>query len=280
MQATALPTVLALLALAAPLTAQPRHGAEQRPRTDSRPAAPALTEEEFAAVPFAPAVDWHALADTLPKLEFDVDVSLFGRQATLEVGLTRADDTVQLTSHARTRGLLRLFYKVELDGASAIDAATGRVRDHTYRGTLGRRPIEGSRTYDYTAGRIVSEETQPAARTRDFALEDDCHRDLLTALLHVTRLPAEPGQRWRLPVFHDDRVHTLLLVAEGVEPLERGGATVQALRITAWMPVRPSSFFRRGGRMTLWVTVDEPRLPVKLRLETSRTTATAELRDP
>lgn len=276
-----LPALAAALALAwvgtTDAAAQPRHRPQPQPAPQA--AAPALSEEEFAAIPLAPGTDWFALADALPALVFDVDVSVFGRQATLAIHTTRDGDRVLLGSTARTRGLLRLFYRVQIEGTSRILGATGAVEGHAFAGSLGRRDVEVSRVFDYTAGEVRSEEVLPEPRTRAFALEDGCQADLLAGLLAATRLPTEPGARWRLPVFHDDRIHTLLVTAEGTERIAGPDGEVEALRLAATMPVRPSSFFRRGGRMTLWVGTDARRLPLRLRLETTRGSATAELRE-
>jgi hypothetical protein len=118
----------------------------------------------------------------------------------------------------------------------------------------GRRQVDRRYRYDRATRTIqTGEMTLP--------LGADAARDALTAFYYVRTLPLEPGSIISLPMNEAGTPLVLQVSVADVEDVEHGGSRVRALRLEPRVMRRIER--RRAVAITLWLTDDERRVPLR-----------------
>ena len=167
--------------------------------------------------------------------------------------------------HLESAGMVSSIYKVDDDYTSVLDRELCAV-------SLSLLANEGSRRHDTTvtfdAGR-----RKASYRDRDLVKNvtvtheteiQPCTQDVIGGLYALRRLRLEPGRSAEIPISDGKKAVMAKVEAQERETLKVGSTTYKTVRYEAF--VFNNVLFRRRGRLFVWMTDDERRLPVQVRI--------------
>lgn len=205
------------------------------------------------------------LPDTLPfgpgeTLEFSIDYGVVGAgHATMEVtGMRRVSghDCFDIRTEAKSNAFFSKFYKVWDRAQTFVDPATllpWRFEKHQREGGY-RKDIVIKFDRDRTFARYENGEE---------VVMPPYAQDELSAFYYLRTLPLEVGQDVLIDNHTNRKNYPLKVIVHGRETVE-----VPAGKFDCWViePVmREGGIFTAKGTLTIWITADERRMPVKLR---------------
>jgi hypothetical protein len=92
-----------------------------------------------------------------------------------------------------------------------------------------------------------------------------CTREIAGALASLRLLHLEPGKSTTLPVTDGKKVVNARIESQAREDLTFEGKKYQAIRYEAFL--FDNVLYRRRGRLFVWITDDDERIPVQIRLQ-------------
>lgn len=230
-----------------------------RPRQAPRGAARAAAPVE-RAVPFAPG----------ETLTYDVgwaDLLTAGTATTTVRAKRPLDGTVayDLAAEGRPMPLLANLYRLAYTVDATLDAYTLLPLRGSIRGEEGRRVRTKTTTFDRRA-RTATYEVATATHTSTRVPVTAATVDALSAFYLLRSIPPRPGGRMDLSVTDSGVVYTLSATVDARDTVETGIGRVPAWRVT------PRLLDAKGApaisrRVTLWISDDARRLPVRLETE-------------
>ncbi len=175
-------------------------------------------------------------------------------------------------STARSNHVLRLLYPVRTRVESFVDAARFLPVRYTMQGRQGFRVRDRELLFDQRAHSV---ELVTEGRRRIYPTADEV-QDPLSALYYYRRTATlEAGEVVRIPVHDRKRPKEIVVTAGPVETVETDAGTFQAARLD--LTRQDEGLFLHEGDITLWMTADERRLPVRLVGRVAIGTVSAEL---
>ncbi|MGQ0732957.1 MAG: DUF3108 domain-containing protein [Acidobacteriota bacterium] len=131
----------------------------------------------------------------------------------------------------------------------------------------GRRRVNRTYTFDREALRVTVEGPAPREDGPEMTLPlgADEARDAITALYYVRTLPLEPGTALTVPMHEAGSIMELALAVGEREVISHRGQPASVLRLEPRIMRRLER--RRPLTMTLWLSTDERRVPVRVLVE-------------
>jgi hypothetical protein len=151
---------------------------------------------------------------------------------------------------------------------------------HTREIREGRRELDRAFIYDRNAKNVRVGDSLDAARAADaltLPLGADAARDALTALYYVRTLPLAPGTIVTVPINEGGASLVLQVAVAEADAIEHGGRSTPTIRLEPRMMRRIER--RRPISMTLWLSADERRVPLRLLIDAGFGRIRAELTD-
>jgi len=190
------------------------------------------------------------------KLVFDVQYGIVNAgEASLEIRNISVFDSIacyNIVSNARTNDVFSVFFKVRDRFVSLMDTTdlvSLRYEKHIREGKFKR---DESVVFDQKGHRAIykDKEVPIAPRTQD----------VLTAMYYVRTLPLAPGQNIALANHTDGKNYPLLIKVLGRERVTVEAGTFDCVIVEPVL--RGPAIFQQKGRVTVWVTDDQYRVPV------------------
>lgn len=166
----------------------------------------------------------------------------------------------------QSAGLVSRLYRVDNEYVALMDAALCAASS-TMRAHEGRRRREILVHFDGASGKASYLERDAV---RDVVLNvqevdiPGCVHDVLGGLYRLRAMRVEPGQVVHLPLSDGRKSVSVRVEAQAREKLRVGETTYQTIRYEAFL--FNNVLYRRSGRLFVWLTDDERRLPVQIRL--------------
>ena len=176
-----------------------------------------------------------------------------------------AGDGFNARLHLESAGMVSSIYKVDDDYTSVSDRGLCAV-------SLSLQANEGSRRHD-TAVTFDAARRKASYRDRDLVKnvtvthETDiqpCTQDIFGALFALRRQRLEPGRSTEIPLSDGKKAILAKVEAQERETLKVGSTTYKTVRYEAFL--FNNVLFRRRGRLFVWMTDDDRRLPVQIRI--------------
>jgi len=167
---------------------------------------------------------------------------------------------MRVIGQMRTRGVFSLFFRVNNRFESYIDKwaivplhFTGNVQEGNYRKTQDVR-------FEHLEG---------VAHTNDEVVPIPAYvQDILSAFYFARTLPLEnplPGQEFAIDFFHGDSVYVTRILFDGYESIRTRLGTFNTIRFKPMMLT--GKVFSQPFPMTLWVSADQNRVPIRIETE-------------
>jgi hypothetical protein len=190
------------------------------------------------------------------KLVYSVQYGIINAgEASLEIRNISMFDSVpcyNIVSNARTNDVFSVFFKVRDRFVSLMDTTnlvSLRYEKNIREGKFRRNE---SVVFDQKRHRAIykDKEVPIAPRTQD----------VLTSMYYVRTLPLAPGQNIALANHTDGKNYPLLIKVLGRERVTVEAGTFNCLVVEPFL--RGPAIFQQKGRVTVWVTDDQYRIPV------------------
>lgn len=218
------------------------------------------------AVPLLFFACWTLPAQTLTvptseRLTYDIEWRLIhAGQAVVESSKTNAHLKVE------SAGLVSTLFKVDdaygvtyeepfCATSSTLDAQEGK-RHHETRVIFDRAAEKAS-----YVERDLQKNT--VLHTYEVAIPN-CVHDVLGALISARRIPLNPGQTAQLPVSDGHHSASVKVEAQEREVLKTATATYKTIRCETFL--MNGVIYTRKGRVLVWLTDDEKKVPVQIQL--------------
>jgi len=193
------------------------------------------------------------------KLVFSVQYGLItAGEATLEVrniATIGGRPCYRIVSDARTNDFFSKFYQVRDRYESCMDTTelyTLRYEKHVREGKFKR---DETVDFDQTAHRAKYKDKSVPIPPRT--------QDVLSALYYVRTLPLEVGQSISIANHTDKKNYPLLVKVHGREHIKVDAGEFDCLVVEPIL--RGPGVFTQKGRLTVWLTDDERRMPVLMK---------------
>ncbi|HEU5079703.1 MAG TPA: DUF3108 domain-containing protein [Opitutaceae bacterium] len=242
----------------------------------------ALAALLFAGLAFAaekaPSSSPVALSDG-EMLRYRVRWGLFANAGEITVS-ARAEEQfglpeIRITTHTNTRGFVRGFYLFDGDGESVFDARDGRLLAISTWSTSSKKNTKTMAVFDYQKNVVRYVDYVRTERSEDLELPEGNPMDLITCLIETRRWDLKPGERSQATVIFDKDFYDITIVAEGTERIRTPMGEFDTLVLRPVMEKNPRGLFKRGGRVRVWISQDEKRLPVQFEVGMKFGTGTA-----
>ncbi|PYV14337.1 MAG: hypothetical protein DMG21_18625 [Acidobacteria bacterium] len=215
-------------------------------------------------------------------LTYDVTWSIFDAgkvTATLQGSGSTPGDDVHARAVARSQGFASLLFNVEDQFDSAF--TSGAVCSHH----ITKKINEGARHRDFevafdSARRVAvlteHDLNKPEAPPKHAeSAIPACVEDVVSAFYYLRRQPLQLGQTFHVPVNDGGKTYDISVEVQAREPVQTGLGTLPAFRLE---PSVFGEFYKRKGRMWVWISDDEHHYPLKVKMAISIGAITATLK--
>jgi hypothetical protein len=189
---------------------------------------------------------------------------------------------IHLRAVAVAKGfLIRLF------GVTAQDRFETLVNEHDFSARLSFKRIQEGKKNLWQITVFDREKDVAAHTVRDFSKPQEEPKaaavkttpgtlDLLSAIYFVRTQKLKTGQTLRFPVSDDGQQYEFEVVVGKTEKLKTDLGKFKTIRLEPKL-FGPGRFISRPGEMTMWLSDDDRRMPLKVVAKTSTGTVTATL---
>lgn len=163
-------------------------------------------------------------------------------------------------------GLVSRLYRVNNEYLSDMDGGLCATAS-LLKANEGSKRRETRVSFDAERGKASYLERDLVKKTVVDAHEIDipgCVHDVIGGLYRLRTLRLEPGQSVRLPISDGKKSVLALVEAQEREPITVAGVRYQTVRYEAFL--FNNVLYRRRGRLFVWLTDDDRRLPVRIRV--------------
>ncbi len=199
--------------------------------------------------------------------------------ATLQKVGEGPEDPYEVRTTAHSRGFVSLLYKVDNEFRSFLDPQTLCSRQISKRINEGRRHKEAQIVFDAARRLAILDErdlANPGAPPKHAENEiPGCVEDVLSAFYFVRSQPLQVGQRFLVPINDGAKTRQVGVDIQARERIETPLGSRVAFRVE---PRVYGDLYRRKGRMLIWFSDDEQRLPVRVKALLSVGAITATLK--
>ncbi|MGC8794433.1 MAG: DUF3108 domain-containing protein, partial [Bryobacteraceae bacterium] len=166
----------------------------------------------------------------------------------------------------QSAGIVSRLYRVDDEYRALLDGRLCAV-ESTLRAQEGRKRREILVRFD-AAGKKASYVERDLARDTALASKEidipGCVHDVIGGLYRLRAMRLEPGEAVYLPISDGKKSVSARVEAQVRETLRIEDRTYQTIRYEAFL--FNNVLYRRSGRLLVWLTDDEARLPVRVRI--------------
>jgi hypothetical protein len=201
-------------------------------------------------------------------------------KASLEVGEAAPVDgrpTLSFTSRAESNDFTDVFFKVRDFNLAQVDRATmASLRFHQNLHEGNYKVIRNT-SVDYGKG-VYTYHQEKRGKTRESSGPvDGPVADILSSFFVTRTLALEAGKNYRIKVLSDEKVYFLRVdVGSKVETIKVPAGKFACIKVQPQI-IGDAIFKAQEGRMTIWLTNDERRVPVLIRSKVAVGSFDAEL---
>jgi len=199
--------------------------------------------------------------------------------ATVHQGSASAAGRDEIITTARSRGFASMLYALNDEFRSRFDADTLCSYGISKRVVEGRRRKQTEITFDTSRQLAVLDERNLAKPSEPPKHEEEsippCVEDVVSAFYFLRSQPMRVGDRIKLPVNDGSKTTEVTAEVQAREQIVTPLGQRYAFRVE---PTVFGSLYKRKGRMLIWLSDDEQRLPLRIKAIISVGTITGTLK--
>lgn len=240
----------------------------------------ASTKDADAArrLPFDPEEELVYQAEFSRLLLRGIEIAEFRFNATSSAAAKRAGESdltrpqLFFKADARAKGWFRKLFGVDFHyrQESLVDPQTFQILHTMKLDEQGKRVRASEAVFDTRAGQVTWTERDPNDPTRPPRVVTNqlggAAYDIISAIYFLRTRPLSPGQNFELSVSDSGETYRVPVKVVRRETLKTIVGRVPALRVEVGLFGENGLVNDRRGEMSLWITDDSRRLPVRARL--------------
>lgn len=195
------------------------------------------------------------------RLTYDISwLNILAGTAVMEVQADGTAGRAKLITTAQSRPAITKFFPVDNRVESVFDLRTQLPQHMVFRRREGRNKEDIEYTFHHAEGTVTAvrhgtTETLPIPAGT---------QDLISCLYYVrNQLPMTPGASLTLNVYHDKKNRSVEVRVENIETLEGAWGKVETAQVLVIMPFK--GLFINKGNIRVWFTLDDRRIPVRMK---------------
>ncbi|MCW5798256.1 MAG: DUF3108 domain-containing protein [Nitrospira sp.] len=175
---------------------------------------------------------------------------------------------------ARSSPTVTKFYPVDNRGVSQVDLESFLPTHMTFARREGKRFNDFDYTFRHHEGLVTAVKD---GKTDELPIPPDA-QDAMSCLYYVRKvLPFVPGKTLTMTVHHDKKNYKMDVRVEALETVEGRWGKAETARVVVIMPFQ--GIFLNEGNIRVWFTLDERRVPVRMKAKVVVGSIVAELTD-
>lgn len=166
----------------------------------------------------------------------------------------------KLVTTAQSRPAITKFFPVDNRVESEFDLRALLPQHMTFKRREGKKKEDIEYTFHHEEGTVTAVKSG-AAETLPI---QPGTQDLISCLYYVrSALPMKPGASLTMNIHHDKKNRNVEVRVEEIEKVETPWGKVEAARVLVIMPFQ--GIFLNQGNIRVWFTVDDQRIPVRMK---------------
>ncbi|MFN0118494.1 MAG: DUF3108 domain-containing protein [Elusimicrobiota bacterium] len=203
------------------------------------------------------------------KLIFTIKYEFVGAgQATMEVNngdLLNGRPTYQFVSTAKSNGFIDKFFRVRDFNASRVDQQTMYTLSFHQNLQEGHYKVIRDTHYDYANKTYYYKRQYKGKKSEKSGPVEKGVHDILSAFFVARTLPLKLGEEYKISVFSDGDMYDLnIQVQPKLQNIKVPAGKFECVRIDPFI-IGDGIFKAKEGRMSIWLTNDERKMPVLIR---------------
>ena len=206
-------------------------------------------------------------------LTFRVGWGLFIRAGEIKISAetSNGDDGVprlRVRTSTETKGFARALYTFEGRAEAMLDAQSGRLLTNNESTKTPNKETKNSVTFDYTTSTAAYiSETNPS-KNATLPVPAGDPLDLIMSLVQTRMWDLKPGEQRDALVLFDNEFYELTIHADRYEEVSTPLGIFNTLVLVPRMEkTPPKGMFKKGSAVSVWISQDEKKLPVKFQVD-------------
>jgi len=217
------------------------------------------------------------------RFEFRGQWGILRRAARITISTESSDSDdptlLLVKTDARTLGFANVLFPMLLQGQSLLESQKGRILNNRVSETSRSRETDVETTFDYETGLMsLVDKTRPD-RNGTKAFPYPVPLDYASAFLQIRGWDLSENSRHSFLISSKGKFYLIEMKTMGLETLSTKYGKIEAFRIEPISALPQSKLFREGGKMAIWISADERRLPLRIDFKISLGTASMRLED-
>lgn len=184
-----------------------------------------------------------------------------------------------VVTESASSGLIRKLYPLTLKATTILDAENWRMLRNEVQGETRSEENKTLTLFDYDRDLMSYEDMVEPRYTRIRALPYDCPVDYSSAFLQLRGMDLTVGETYPIFVSTKGKFYYSVLKVTELEEIKTDIGKVECFRIEPISAYPQSKVFREGGKMVIWITTDQRRIPVRFDVKTSVGTASIRIEE-
>jgi len=235
----------------------------RKPDLTGRELTPEIAEE-YPRGHYVPRIVDNGVWNVGEHLVFSVDYGFYrAGTATMSVIETRNVNggmCYHIKTTARSNNFISKIYKVRDEVHSYIDVEG--LFSRRFEKRLREGKYKSDRFVDFYHDRLIALNTQKKYALTEIPIYI---QDILSSLYYLRTFDLKVGRDEYIEVYADGKVYPLKVIVHGKEKIKVPAGTFRCIKVE---PVLKSEgIFKQKGKLTVWLSDDQSRLPVKMTSE-------------
>jgi hypothetical protein len=178
--------------------------------------------------------------------------------------MEKAGSENRVLGTADASGAVAVLYHVQDRFEAFVDPATFCSHNISRHIEEGFRRVENTVSFDYQKSKaVLDQKNLKKNETRHEEHEiPNCVTDVLSGIYYVASLPLEPGRSFLFPLNDGGQTVNVSLKVEAREQVKTPAGTFNTVRV---QPEASSGVLKDKGKIWIWYSDDNPRVPVQMR---------------
>jgi hypothetical protein len=182
-------------------------------------------------------------------------------------------EAFHLETSFKTSGFIRALYGVDANSNTYLDPIEWRLLWIDAEGKAGKGEARNITEVDYEKEFLHFTDATNPDQSYSIKLPYSHPLDFISALLQTRAWDLEVGSSYPIFIAGDGKVYLADIDVVEKKTISTAFGKKEAFKLVPRMEFRPSGILAKGGRVAVWITDDELRLPVLLEVKIAIGTA-------
>jgi hypothetical protein len=175
---------------------------------------------------------------------------------------------LRVTTTTETKGLARALYEFEARAEAMLDAKTGRLLTNAETSKSPSKETKNAVTFDYAKSTAAYTNAVNSTKDATLTVPAGDPLDLIMSLVQTRMWDLKPGEKRDALVLFDDEFYELTIYADRYEDVRTPLGKFKTLVLVPRMEkTPPKGMFKKGSVVSVWISQDEQKLPVKFQVD-------------